>query len=86
MTSMEEKLKAAELEARQCANQGDWGPSVMTTAGKSARLGLRDRVALDRSRAMEQGARAQRLQELEYLLDKHPEIARMLDLIEEVGR
>jgi len=47
---------------------------------------LRERIHLQRHRAQVESRRADQLSELEYLLDKHPEIARILDLLDVVKR
>lgn len=52
--------------------------------GGPCRAGLRERVALDRQSAGRSAEKLERLRELESLLDRFPEIARILDLIEEV--
>lgn len=50
----------------------------------AARAGLRDRVESQAGEAERQSRKADRLRELGYLLDKNPEIARILDLLDEV--
>lgn len=45
---------------------------------------LRERVANQLHRARQEAVRRERLEELQYLLDKHPEVARMLELLEAV--
>jgi len=48
------------------------------------RTPLRERVAMDLRRAIQDSRKAKRLAELDGLLGKNPEIARILDLVEEV--
>jgi hypothetical protein len=47
-----------------------------------ARAGLRDRVERQRYQAVQDARRADQLGELLDLIDKHPHIARILDLLE----
>jgi hypothetical protein len=47
---------------------------------------LSDRIRNKRDRAVAEARKAVRLEELLDLFDKNPEVARMLDLVEEVGR
>ena len=44
--------------------------------------GLRERIADQRRRAESEATKCGRLQELEYLLDKNPEVARILELLD----
>ncbi len=80
----EEKLKQmAELEYNARHMQGS------TTVGcdmEPKRACLRDRVRMDLNRAMREERRGRAMMELDSLLEKHPDIARILDLIEEIGR
>lgn len=48
------------------------------------RASLRERVDSQLHRARREKIKAERLEELQYLLEKYPDIARILDLIEEV--
>ena len=47
---------------------------------------LRERIANQRYRAEKESNRLQQLAELEFLLDKHPEVARILEFLEIVGQ
>ena len=51
---------------------------------QSARSALCERIEGQAQSAEYQGLKAVRLRELSALLDKHPDIARILDLLEEV--
>jgi hypothetical protein len=46
--------------------------------------GLRERVHSQRLQAESNARKREALGELEYLMDKHPEVARMLELLEQV--
>lgn len=89
----EAKMKAYQT---QCAEKASENPNCDTVgtmngapigyAGESCtRASLRERVASQTHRARKESRRLDRLNELEYLLDKNPEIARILDLLEEVN-
>lgn len=68
----------AANEANCCtANQCDTKPM---------RESLRDRIATRRYRAEKETRKAMALAELQHLLDKHPEVARIFELMEEVGQ
>lgn len=54
--------------------------------GLVGRTGIRDRVRNAEYRAESEARQAGRMAELGALLDKNPDVARILDLIEEVGR
>jgi hypothetical protein len=53
-------------------------------ATQPVRPNLRERVASDLGRARRDANKRDRLEELQLLLDKHPDIARILDLLEDV--
>lgn len=72
---MNEKLRGLQ---EQTAKTG------MSGAATIGRPGLRDRVRDQLSRASQEASRASRLDELETLLDKHPDVARILDLVEDL--
>lgn len=72
--------EAQEAAAAQCCANGSIGYDNAKVAAPS----LRERIAGQRQRAHIEATRAMRLEELEYLLDKHPEISRILDLLEVV--
>ena len=46
---------------------------------------LRDRISSRARRAGNEAIRAENLKELQYLLDKNPEVARILELLEAAG-
>ena len=46
---------------------------------------LRDRIASRAHHAARESRRAENLKELQYLLDKNPEVARILELLEAAG-
>jgi hypothetical protein len=78
--SNENMLKqSAEKEYQnQRAAQGVIGLS------EPCRASLIERVRSQADRASAEGRRSERLRELVFLLDKNPDIARILDLVEEV--
>ncbi len=53
-------------------------------ASEPKRSTLAERIGMDLHSARRQSARRERLEELSFLLDKNPEIARILDLLEDV--
>ena len=69
--------KAPQAMDNSCLQGIGYMPSL-------SRLHLRDRVGKQAAEASRQSHKAERLQELAYLLDKNPEIARILDLMEDV--
>lgn len=64
----------ASIGDAECAEQVTKDPELS---------GIRDRVAHRLDRAWRESRKADRLQELAMLLQKNPEVARILDLIEE---
>lgn len=81
-----EKLKAAEKSARGAAgiaSSGNAGNAIrgMDTA-EPQRACLRDRVMMDLDRAQRESRKTYQLAELADLLEKHPDVARILDLVE----
>lgn len=92
-------LKEAEEvykdKCRQAANVGKVGGPYENNMAKNTTepwddkpvtSSLRERIHLQSHRAQVESRRADQLSELEYLLDKHPEIARILDLLDVVKR
>lgn len=75
--TIEEQLKTALEQANQNAPMGLGGYSV-------SRSTLRDRVNGQLQGAEHEAYKAQRLRELLELLDKNPEVGRILELIEDV--
>ncbi len=53
--------------------------------GEPMRESLTGRLRSRLGQSMRESRKAEQLNELLYLLDKHPEIARILDLVEAVG-
>lgn len=91
LNGYEREMKAAKAEqARQCAGlAGEAGYSSMgcneaKSCTEPARDCLRDRVHSQLRRAEGEVSRAMALAELERLLEKHPDVARILDLMEYV--
>jgi hypothetical protein len=76
----DEKLDAIGKAATQQKYQEQAGAFM----GGACRVGLRERVARQMERAMEESGKFSRLSELSELLNRNPEVARILDLIEEV--
>lgn len=81
----ESKLKqaAAQIHQDQCA-QAINGSIGLAGETKCAVPSLRERISKQRLYAQIESRRADALMELEYLLDKNPELARILDLLEQV--
>jgi hypothetical protein len=76
------KQQAAVANEARCAS----GMAGMAFGHQPADPGLRERIAAQRFHAERESVKANRLAELEYLLDKNPEVARILDLMEQVRR
>ncbi len=85
----ESKLKAMHAEQARVVQELRSGMLGSNSCGSNetakscdpARPLLRDRVAMQLRRAENEGAKASRLAELQYLLDKNPEVARILELV-----
>ena len=76
---IEEKLRAQQQT--QCGStKGGYAPKVT----EACQPCLRDRVHSQKVRAESETQRALPLAELEYLLEKHPEIARIFELMDVV--
>jgi hypothetical protein len=79
-----------ENDFGQTANQpanarcGTIGTQNTKMCEEPARDSLRDRVRSQVQQANRQAIRAGRLSELEYLLDKYPEVGRILELMDDV--
>lgn len=85
----EQKLKAiAEQEYRMRQSGAVQGDCLQAQSQPvnycNAQPSLRERIRADRFRAEESATRRDRLLELEYLLDKHPDVARILELLDQV--
>lgn len=64
---------------------GAYTPNAgLVGVGECKRASLRERVAGQLRHAQQEAGKAGRLMELDMLLDKNPDIARILDLVEEV--
>ena len=74
-----EELQKANMQAQ---SSGLGCGQVGSTLSQPAQPGLRERVAMNLNRAQQEARRAEVLHELQYLLDKNPDIARILDLLE----
>ena len=80
----DEKLQEPSLaDLKEKMRMQDQANMACGTVG-CARVCLRDRVEQQANEAERQGAKARHLFELSQLLAKNPEIARILDLLEEV--
>lgn len=75
----EERLGFSE-QAKQ--NMADRNMAGCVTS-EPARPNLRERIASDLRRAGRERLKYERLAELQHLLEKHPDVARILDLLEE---
>lgn len=94
--SMEERVerlkRMQEANLRSAAAQQDvsYATAQGTDAGRAdfgllaRRPSLLERVAGQAQSARYSANKAERLEELTYLLQKHPDVARILDLIDEV--
>lgn len=81
----ESKIRAlAEEEKRAaegCRNQTNTA-GMLGGAAMMAEPSLRERIHSQRHHAQVQSRKVEQLAELEYLLDKHPDVARILELME----
>ena len=85
----EQKLKQEAMN--QCNAQRPYGAALggqmaMSKDLEPARQSLRERVQSGLRRAQREAIKHDRLSELNFLLEKYPEIARMLELIEALGQ
>lgn len=76
-----ERAYQQQMQAQTGAIGGAMTPKSLD---EPCRASLRERVAMDLGRARRESRKLERLSELEFLLDKNPEVARILDLIEDV--
>lgn len=85
---IEEMAEKAYANMANAPGLGFGNPQGCVTTAKDAdspcRASLMERVSSQCHRSGQEARRLGRLQELQYLLDKNPEIARILDLLEEV--
>jgi hypothetical protein len=83
---MEEKKQAYENQAQV----GGWTKGLTSDREltkellEPARPGIRERVARDLKKLTRESRKMDRLSELQMLFDKHPDVARILDLIDVV--
>lgn len=90
MTELQKELESmkaqAEFQAKNYAT-GKADVGILTNAtSEPCRPSLAERVRLDLNRARQESVKASRLEELNMLLSKHPDVARILDLLEDVRR
>jgi hypothetical protein len=80
--AIEEKVKA--LYERQMAAQDNTGAvgCANSVPPSEWRPSLRERIGKMRRSAERESRRAEKLRELDYLLDKNPEVERILNLME----
>lgn len=81
----QEKLKTEAYEKHKYANQGNCATSNMCCGDSTSipmRSSMRDRLFRQLSEAEDRAHRAGQLRELIALLDKNPDVARILDLME----
>lgn len=86
---MSDKVLEREKEKAYYANQAASPSTLGQCAGSNSadecrQPGLRERIYMQRRRAEGELSRAMALAELENLLDKYPDLARILDLVEQV--
>jgi len=85
-----ERLMAAKREAEwHASNAKSYGElrgsgGMALAQDEPMRASLRERVAMDLQLAQRQARKWEHLKELSDLLDKHPDMARILDLVEMV--
>ncbi len=85
MYGEEEKQAQAQVDMlEKLKASGQMAGMLGKSTGEPCRPSLRDRVASQLRRSNDEVARSMRLAELQHLLDKNPEVARILDLVEEV--
>ena len=56
--------------------------NIQAGQGLAIQPGIRERVAQNLNRAQQDARRADALYELQHLFEKHPDVARILDLLE----
>ena len=87
-SEMEAKL-AKHLESERFgqigAALGGYSTLNQAEAQMPCKSSLRDRIASRAHHAARESRRAENLKELQYLLDKNPEVARILELLEAAG-
>lgn len=78
----EEKMKAMAAREANGASIGNCAGVARDTDAPS----LRQRIKSQLRRAQDEARKENALHELEYLLDKNPEVARILDLLDQIGK
>lgn len=85
--AMLKNAAAQQSNAKSPCQPGQYAKQGM--AGDGGALGVREsltgRIAYKAVRAANEARKAEKLTRLQYLLAMHPEVAEILDLIEEVG-
>lgn len=81
LKTFDELIKEEAARAHMYAGQTQ-AADLCGSNERPARPGLRDRVGRQFREARDNAEKANRLDELCFLLDKNPEVARILDLIE----
>lgn len=76
--------KTSVLQQSQTTDKMPEAAGGMLAGGSLCREGLLGRIRGQRERAENEGRRARNLRQLESLLEKNPDTARILDLLEEV--
>lgn len=87
MYGQDEEIKMKLMN--DTAQQTAYGLGLQGSAGKSCdpptRENLLQRFRSRLNRARRDKIKTEQLEELTYLLDKHPEVARILDLVDAIG-
>jgi hypothetical protein len=81
----EKMLNDKITQAARQAQAGSIGMATGMAIPELSRPSLRERVADSAFRARRDARKADRMEELAMLLEKHPDIARILDLVEDLG-
>lgn len=81
-----ERTEKASAMAGQVGTSGLRGQANQAMdCERPARLSLYHRFHSQLERARREGNKAMQLEELVYLMDKHPEVARILELVDALG-
>lgn len=81
MYEREAELKRATAATQECCDTTNAG-KIGYGLDEACRPSLAERVTTQISRARREARQLDRLSELRYLLEKNPEVARILDLME----
>lgn len=79
-----ENASKRDITGQATAGYGAIGNSAMPKTCEPCRASLNERVSSQLNRAIGEARHAEQLRELQYLLRKNPDVARILDLIESV--